>query len=160
MRASAPTVDSPASTIGGMKTMTPTLERSRTSSLLLYGLTLTLVLLAPALGIAAAAIAAWHSLLAGSIWYLPLGLVLVLATIAILKSHKPFDLALLGLLALGVIAWFRTDVLRQGLFLDSIQGLAAQTSLMVGLLLIMALVLAMLYTTRHFWPAPRQYVPA
>lgn len=128
--------------------------------LLLHGLALVLVLLAPALGMATAAVATWHSLLAGSIWYLPLGLVLVLTMIAILESHKPFDLVLLGLLALGVVAWFRVDALQQGLFVDSLQELAIRTSLMVGLLLIMTLALALCYTMRLVWPASRPHAAA
>lgn len=125
-------------------------KRSRIASLLFYPLALILVLLAPVMGLMAATVPAWHSLLAGSIWYMPLGLVLVLVTIAIVQNHRLFDLALLGLLALGVIAWFRTDPLQQGRLLDAVQALATQTHLMVGVLLAMILALFLVHATHRF----------
>ena len=137
--------------------MLPVHKRSRTAGLLLYGLALSLVLLAPALGVLAAAVAVWQALLAGSIWYMPLGLLMVLAAIAMVQSHKAFDLALLGLVAVAVIAWFRADSLQQGRLLDGIQALALQTHLMAGVLLVMIVALVLVHAARRFggpraWP--------
>lgn len=141
----------------GMNTMLLPPRRSRIAHLLLYVLALSLVLIAPVLGMLAAAVAVWHALLAGSIWYMPLGLVLVLATIAMIQSHKPFDLALLGLVIVTVITWFRMDPLQQSRLLDAMQTLAQQTHLMAGVLLAMILALVVLHATRQFgspaaWP--------
>lgn len=142
-----------------MKTTQPPRKQSWMTALLLYGLALLLVLLSPVLGALAAAVAAWQALLAGSIWYMPLGLLLVLAAIAMVQSHKPFDLALLGLVAVAVIAWLRADSPQQGRLLDAIQALALQSHLMAGVLLVMILALLLVHTTRRFgrpsaWPRP------
>ena len=132
-----------------MKTILPPRTQSRIVSLLLYLLALSLVLMAPALGMLAAAVAVWHALLAGSIWYMPLGLVMVLATIAMVYSHKLFDLALLGLATVGVIAWFMADSLKQARLAESLLVLAPQTGLMSGLLVIMLVALVMIHAARR-----------
>jgi hypothetical protein len=145
----APTVDLLSFRIDSMKITTPTRKRSRTVGLLLYALALSLVLLAPVLGAMALAVAVWQALVAGSIWYMPLGLVLVLATIGLVQSHKPFDLALLGLVVAAVIAWFWSDLLPQGRLLDGLQALVPQTGLMVGALVVMVVALILIHTTRR-----------
>jgi hypothetical protein len=132
-----------------MKTILPPRTQSRIVSLLLYLLALSLVLMAPALGMLAAAVAVWHALLAGSIWYMPLGLVMVLATIAVVYSHKLFDLALLGLATVGLIAWFMADSLQQARLVESLLVLAPQTGLMSGLLVIMLVALVMIHAARR-----------
>lgn len=115
-----------------------------------------LVLIAPALGAVTAAVATWQAVLAGSILYMPLGLVLVLAVIAIVQSHKPLDFVLFGLLLVGVIAWFRTDPLRQAGWLESLQEWASLLHLVPGLLLILGLLLIWLYSTGLTrWLPPR-----
>jgi len=55
---------------------------------LLCTLACLLILIAPLLGLMVAAIGAWHAIVAGSIFYLPLGLAVVLAALAIVQSHK------------------------------------------------------------------------
>ena len=145
----APTADLPWFTIGGMNTMMPPPKRTWSANLLLYGLALSLVLLAPVLGALAAAVAFWQALLAGSIWYLPLGLVLVLAAIAMVYSHKLFDLALLGLVVVAAITWFKVDSPLQGRLLDAIEALAPQTGLMTGVLVVMVLALVLIHVARR-----------
>jgi len=92
---------------------------------------------------------AWQALLAGSIWYMPMGLLLVLAVIAMIYSHKLFDLALAGLVLVVVVAWFRADSLQQGRWLDSAQLLLPQTGLLAGLLVLMVLALALIHLARR-----------
>ena len=132
-------------------------KRSRAASLLLYALALLLVVLAPVLGVLAAAVAVWQSLMAGSIWYMPLGLVMVFAVIAMVQTHKPFDLVVLGLVVVAVITWFRADTMQQGRLLDAIHTLAQQPHLMAGMLLVMIMALVVVHATRRFgspaaWP--------
>lgn len=86
-----------------------------------------MVLLAPILGILAATAVAWQALLAGSIWYMPLGLVLVLAAIAMAYSHNLFDLAVLGLVIVAMIAWFTADGLQQGRLVEALLAMAPRT---------------------------------
>ncbi len=112
----------------------------------MYGLALLLI---PVLGVLATAVAAWQALLAGSIWYMPVGLVLVLAAIAMVQSHKLFDLALLGLVVFAVLAWFRADSMQQDRLLDAIQALAPQTHLMAGGLLVMIVALVLIHRVRR-----------
>ena len=108
-----------------------------------------MVLLAPILGILAASAVAWQALLAGSIWYMPLVLVLVLAAIAMVYSHKLFDLALLGLVVVAGIAWFMSDALQQERLLESLLAMAPRTGLMAGLLLVMVLALVLTHAARR-----------
>ena len=136
-------------TIGRMNAILPPPIRSRTVSLLLYGLAVLMVLLAPILGILAAAAVAWQALLAGSIWYMPLGLVLVLAAIAMAYSHNLFDLAVLGLVIVAMIAWFTADGLQQGRLLEALLAMAPRTGLMAGLLLVMVLALVLIHAARR-----------
>ncbi len=145
----APTADLAWFTIGGMNTMMSPPKRTWSVNLLLYGMALSLVLLAPMLGALAAAVAFWQALLAGSIWYLPLGLVLVLAAIAMVYSHKLFDLALLGLVVVAVIAWFMADAPQQGRLLEVLLTLAPKTGLMAGLLVIMVGALMLIHAARR-----------
>lgn len=145
----APTAEPGNASIHGMTTKTPARTRSRPSSLLLYGLALCLLLLSPVLGIVAAAVAAWQAIIAGSIWYMPLGLLLVLAAIAMMQRHKLFDLATLGLVFLAVIAWFRVGSLQQDRLLNAIQALASQTGLIAGLLVAMILALVLIHAARR-----------
>jgi hypothetical protein len=129
--------------------MLPPPTRSRTATVLLYGLALSLVLLAPLLGILAAAVAVWQALLAGSIWYMPLGLFLVLAAIAMVYSHKLFDLALLGLMIVAAVTWSMADALQQSRLLDALLALASQTGLMSGLLVMMLVALVLIHVARR-----------
>jgi hypothetical protein len=135
--------------MGGMNTIPPPPTRSRTASLLLHGLALSLVLMAPVLGVLAAAVALWQALLAGSIWYMPLGLVLVLGTIALVYSHKLFDLVLLGLLVVALIAWSMADAVQQGRVLDALLALPPRTGLMAGLLAMMVVALVLIHAARR-----------
>lgn len=96
-----------------------------------------LVLLSPALGVAAAGIATWHALLAGSFWYMPLGVVIALALISMAQSHTAFDVALLGLTVFAVMTWLGLDSLQQRDLLSIVEVLTSQTSLMAGVLLAM-----------------------
>lgn len=132
-----------------MNEFTPTDTRPPIFGAVMYGLAFVLVVISPALGLLAAAVATWQALLAGSIWYMPLGLILVLATIAMVQSHKPFDLALLGVVAVGVIAWFMADVLQQGRLIEALLAMAAQTDLMFLLLVAMVLTLMLIHATRR-----------
>lgn len=117
--------------------------------MLLYGLALSLVVLAPVLGALAAAVAVWQALLAGSIWYMPLGLVLVLGAIAMVYSHKLFDLVVLSLVVIAVIAWFMADTLQQGRLVDILLALAPQTGLMSGLLVTMLVAVVLIHAARR-----------
>lgn len=132
-----------------MNMMPPPSKRTWTANLLLYGLALSLLLLAPMLGMLAAAISTWQALLVGSIWYMPLGLVMMLAAIAMAQSHKAFDLALLGLVVVAVIAWVMSDSPLKGHVLDVIQTMAPRTGLMAGVLLVMIPVLVLIHVARR-----------
>lgn len=114
--------------------------------LLTYGPAL---LLAPLLGLIAAAIAAWHALLAGSIWYLPLGLLLFLASFAVLQTHKWFDLALLGLVTAGAFTVLRMDAVEQGRHLDAILSFTLDSGRLVAVLLAILTVLAFVHLARQ-----------
>lgn len=128
-------------------------KRSNTINFLFYGLALLLVLLSPALGVLVAAVATWHALLAGSFWYMPLGVVLLLAAIAMVQNHKLFDLVFLGVVILTVIAWFGADSLQQRYLLEGVHALLSQTHLMAGVLatLIVALVLIHIARRHRQW---------
>lgn len=130
------------------KTLLPP-KQTLGSRLLLYGVTLILALVASALGILAAAIALWQALLAGSIWYMPLGLLLLLGAIAIIYSHKLFDLALLGLLLVAVMAWFMVDALQQAHLLEALLVVASRTYLMAGMMLAMVMTLVLIHSARR-----------
>jgi len=124
-----------------MKAMTQTQDRSRAASLVAYGLALSLVLLAPLLGAVVAAVAVWQALLAGSIWYAALGLVLVLSVIAMVQSHRLFDLAVLGLAVAVMVTWFATDSAHQSRLLEVSQALTVETRLMAGVATVLTLIL-------------------
>jgi hypothetical protein len=132
-----------------MNTMLTPSKRSRTASVLMHSLALILVMLAPVLGLLAAAVAAWHAIVAGSIWYLPLALVIVLAAIAMIQSHKPFDLALLGLVVVAAFSWFMADSLQQVRLFDSILSLVPRTYLLGTILLVMVVALVLIHTVRR-----------
>lgn len=144
-----PTVQSNAFSIIGMNTMLFSQKRSGTTRLLLYGLAVTLVVLSPVLGMAAAAVAVWQALLAGSIWYMPMGLVLVLTAIAVVQSHKPFDLTLLGLGVVTLIAWLGANPLQKDRLLDGILALSRQTPLLVGMLSVVVVALVLVHIARR-----------
>lgn len=95
------------------------------------------------------AIASWQALLSDSIWTIPLGLVVVLAVMAMVQSHKLFDLTLLGLVIAAVTAWLMTDSAIQERMLEVLQTLASWTSLMAGLLLVMVETLVLINTDRR-----------
>lgn len=124
-------------------------KRSIFTGTLLYSLSLLLVLAAPVLGLAASSVAAWNSLLAGSVLYMPLGLVLLLAVVAVVHTHKAFDITLLALVGFGVTTWFLAGAVRQIRLLDAVQTFAAQTPLMIGALLVMVVVLVLVRATRR-----------
>lgn len=144
-----PTADPGGFTINGMNTMLFSHKRPRTTRLLLYGLAITLIVLSPVLGMVAAAIAVWQSLAAGSIWYMPMGLTLVLAAIALVQSHKLFDLVLLGLVVVALIAWFAAGTLQQDRLLDGILTLSRQPPLLVGVLCVMIPALVLIHMVRR-----------
>lgn len=108
-----------------------------------------LVVLSPVLGMAAAAVAVWQALLAGSIWYMPMGLVLVLTAIAVVQSHKPFDLTLLGLGVVTLIAWLGANPLQKDRLLDGILALSRQTPLLVGMLSVVVVALVLVHIARR-----------
>lgn len=132
-----------------MNTMLSPRTRSKTTSLLLYGLAITLVVLAPAMGAVAAAVAFWQALLAGSVWYMPIGLVLVLAAIAVMQSHKPFDLAVLGLVIVAPLAWFSASPRQQEQLLNAVLALPSRTLLLGGVLPVMILALVLIHAARR-----------
>lgn len=132
-----------------MNTLTSAPKRSRLLNSLFYTLAIMLVILSPALGVLAAAIATWHALLAGWFWYMPLGLVMVLAAIAMVQSHRLFDLGVLVLMVAAAIIWFGIDSLQQRSLLEAVQALTAQTYLMVGVLMVMLVSLVLIHLARR-----------
>jgi hypothetical protein len=141
----APTADFRTATMGGMNTIA--LPPRRTwITVLLYSL---VILLVPAMGVFAVAIASWQALLSDSIWTIPLGLVIVLASIAMFQSHKLFDLILLSLVIVAVTAWLMTDSAIQDRMLGAVQALASLTGMMIGLLLVMVLALVLIHAARR-----------
>jgi len=113
---------------------------------LLYSL---VILLVPAIGAIAVAIASWQALLSDSIWTIPLGLVVVLAVMAMVQSHKLFDLTLLGLVIVVVTAWLMTNSAIQDRIMEAVQTLASWTGMMIGLLLVMVLALVLIHAARR-----------
>lgn len=109
----------------------------------------TLLLLAPLLGLIAALIATWYALLAGSIWYMPLGLLLVLSAIALIQSHKRSDLLVLGLAVAGVLTVLRMETAQQNRLAEILVGLTSETALMAALLLVMLAALILLRSIRR-----------
>lgn len=115
---------------------------------ILYSLALLLVVMAPLLGLVAAGTAIWYATLAGSMLYMPLGLIIVLAILAILHSHKKGDLALLALLLTGVSAWFLANAETRAAALEWLSAVADQTALLIGLLVLAVIALGLIYTLR------------
>jgi|GEM_PF-3693747 len=115
-------------------------------TVLLYSL---VILLVPAIGAIAVAIASWQALLSDSIWTIPLGLVVVLAVMAMVQSHKLFDLTLLGLVIVVVTAWLMTNSAIQDRIMEAVQTLASWTGMMIGLLLVMVLALVLIHAARR-----------
>ena len=107
------------------------------------------MLFVPALGFLAALIAAWHALLAGSIWYMPIGLLLLLMAVALIESHKLFDLALLGLVTAGFGVVFRMEPLQQNRLSDAFMGFALQTGLLVSVVFLVLVILIWLRSIRQ-----------
>ena len=129
--------------------MSPTIpcrNPTRLGTWLTYG---ALILIVPALGFLAALIAAWHALLAGSIWYMPLGLLLLLTAAALIESHKLFDLALLGLVTAGFVVVFRMEPLQQNRLSDALMGFALQTGLLVSVICLVLVMLIWLRSIRQ-----------
>ena len=118
------------------------------SDIALYILVLLLVIAVPLLGLVAAAIGTWHALAAGSIFYLALGVIILLMALAIFQSHKKGDLTLLVLLLTGAAAWFLIDAQTQARLLGWAEGLAARTELLTGLLVLMVIALVLIYAFR------------
>lgn len=114
---------------------------------LLFSLALILLLASPALGLLAAAVATWQAQLAGSVLYMPLGLVLVLALIAVIQSHKPLDVLLFGSLVLGTIGWFIADAHQQAHISGIVLDLSTRVNFMPGLIVASLLTAALLFTT-------------
>ena len=113
-----------------------------------FALALLLVLVAPLLGLLAAAIGTWHAIVAGSIFYLPLGLVIVLMVLAIIQCHKTGDIALLTVMVAGAVTWFLAGGQTQTRLLEWVESLVGRTELLAGLLVLMVMWLVMLYTFR------------
>ncbi|RFF27023.1 hypothetical protein DZK25_10515 [Wenzhouxiangella sp. 15181] len=134
--------------MGVMDKPTSARERPKALNFLFCALAIVLVLLSPALGVMAAAIATWHALLAGSFWYMPLGLVMTLAAFAMVQSHRLFDLAFLGLMVVAAITWFGLDSPQQRSLLEAVQALASQTYLMAGVLLVMLVAGVLIHIAR------------
>ena len=129
-----------------MRSTIPRRNPARLGTWLTYG---ALILIVPALGFLAALIAAWHALLAGSIWYMPLGLLLLLTAAALIESHKLFDLALLGLVTAGFVVVFRMEPLQQNRLSDAFMGFALQTGLLVSVVFLVLVILIWLRSIRQ-----------
>lgn len=72
---------------------------------ILYSLLLLVVPVSLPLGMVAAAMGAWFAIQGGSLIYLPLGLALLLAGIAIVRSRSIAAFALSAILLAAVIGW-------------------------------------------------------
>lgn len=103
---------------------------------------------APLLGLAAAGIGTWHALVAGSIFYMPLGLIIMLMGLAILHSHNKWDLWLLGLLVVGAATWYYVGGQDWTRMLGWAEGLAVHTELLAGLLVLLVMALVLVYVFR------------
>lgn len=116
----------------------------------LYVLALTLLLLAPVLGLAVGAVGAWHAILAGSIFYLPIGVLLMLVGLSVYQCHRKRDIATLALLAAAVSGWFLVDLTTRNKMQEWAVGLILPVELLAGLLALLVLLLAVLLAWRLF----------
>ncbi|RFF30673.1 hypothetical protein [Wenzhouxiangella sediminis] len=119
----------------------------RVSHYLRFSLAWTLVLLSAALGLIAAAIATWQAQLAGSILYMPLGLVIALALIPVAHKHKPIDLLLLALMLLGVAFWFSAESPQQAAWRADLSNWITLLGSTRAALLLMVLLLLWLWSS-------------
>jgi cbb3-type cytochrome oxidase subunit 3 len=121
---------------------------TRLGHVVLYGLALVLVLLAPILGMLVAAVAAWHAVLAQSIVLLPLGLFLVLVILSVYQRHGRSDLTVLSLMLAATASWFLLDSQARIEMLKWGGALVLPVELLVGALAVMVLLLVLLFVSR------------
>lgn len=113
----------------------------------MYGLMLILAMVTPVLGLAVAAIGAWLALLAGSIYYLPLGLMILLAGMAILRSPL---VAIIGFAVIATLAGLVAVMDDKGWIPAWTVDLASRMDLMIGMLVLMVLAFMIVHWQRFF----------
>lgn len=117
---------------------------------ILYGMLLLAVLVSLPLGMVIAAMGAWFAVQGGSLIYLPVGLVILLAGLAIVRSHSIADFFLLALLALATIAWSISGFDARSRILSSVLELSGRVELLLGLLVIMVVAIFIVHWHRIF----------
>gem|GEM_PF-3237472 len=117
---------------------------------ILHGVLLLAVLVSLPLGVVIGAMGAWFALKGGSLMYLPVGLVILLAGLAILRSRSITDFFMLVLLASAMIAWSISGVDARSWLLSSAVELSGRVDLLAGLLVIMVLTLLVVHWHRLF----------
>lgn len=117
---------------------------------ILYGMLLLAVLVSLPLGMVIAAMGAWFAIRGGSLIYLPVGLVILLAGLAILRSHSIADFLLLALLGFAMIAWSISGIDARSWMLSSVVELSGRIDLLLGLLVTMVLAFFVVHWHRIF----------
>lgn len=113
----------------------------------MYGLMLVLAMVSPVLGLAVAAVGTWLALLAGSIYYLPLGLMILLAGMAILRSPLA---AIIGLAVIATLVWSVNVMDDKGWIPAWTVDLASRMDLLIGMLVLMVLAFIIVHWQRYF----------
>lgn len=116
---------------------------------ILYSLLLLAVPVSLPLGMVAAAMGAWFAIQGGSLMYLPLGLVVLLAGLVIVRSHSISDFVVLVLLALATIGWSISGSETRSWLLSSVVELSGRIELLLGFLVIMVAALLIVYSLRN-----------
>lgn len=111
---------------------------------ILYSFLLLVVPVSLPLGMVAAAMGAWFAIQGGSLIYLPLGLALLLAGVAIVRSRSIADLSMLALLVFAAFGWSFSGSDVKSRLLSSLAELSGRFELLLGLLACLAVALVVL----------------
>ena len=95
-----------------------------------------------------AAIGAWLAVQGGSLLYLPVGLAILFAGLAIVRSHSIADFVLLVIMTLAMVAWSQSGDDDRARLLGSMTELSGRIDLLLGLLVIMLVALLIAHWCR------------
>ncbi|MDT8410131.1 MAG: hypothetical protein RQ741_11070 [Wenzhouxiangellaceae bacterium] len=115
---------------------------------ILYGMLVLAVPVWLPLGMVVAAIGAWFALQGGSLGYLSVALGIVLAGLAVVRSHSIADFILLVMLVFAVLAWSISGADSRTWMLGLLVELSGRIDLLLGLLLILVLALSLVLWRR------------
>lgn len=133
-------------------------ESTRWSHGMLYGMLLLAVPVSLPLGMASAAIGAWFAIQAGSPIFLPAGLVILLAALAVLRSRSVADFVFLVLALLALIGWSNSGHDARNWVQNSVAELSGRVDVLMGLLAIMVAALLSILWYRHVSVPPGDFV--